>query len=158
MSIVRALSASFLALTAACVLAQAADADPMLRSDENLGAANVQFAGTCAFQRFCTEPSRGLPEGEVLWGCEGRGSCDDRELWIASPRNGGLGLSQSGLCGKMVQVCKGALCVRARVRDRGHSENRFELSSGAMDALKIKHAMTATCSGYGSESLVLTLQ
>jgi hypothetical protein len=140
-----------------CALSFAEDLGPLERSDSGqLADANAVFAGSCEFLQTCG--NRGIPTGLALWGCEGLGLCDDEALWIAAPRNGGLGLSQTGLCGRTIRICRGLQCTNAVVRDRGHSDNRFELSRNVMKALGVKAAMTSSCGGYGSASVVFSLQ
>jgi predicted small secreted protein len=124
---------------------------------DELTNANLLFEGTCEFLRTCSTYSRGLPAGEVLWGCEGRGDCDDDDLWIAAPRNGALGLSQSKLCGRQVKLCRNGTCVTAKVRDRSVTTTKFEGSVGVMRALGISHGLSGRCSGYGGGTVSISL-
>jgi hypothetical protein len=113
--------------------------------DEAEGAASarsvsLKYEGTCGFLRSCSTWSRNLPEGEVLWGCTGRGVCEDEGLWMAGPNR--------SYCGKKVQVCKNGNCTTATVKDISVSRD-WEASNGVMDAVGLPYGLTGRCSGYG---------
>jgi hypothetical protein len=100
----------------------------------------LKYEGTCDFLRSCSTWSRGLPEGQVLWGCEGQGACSDDGLWMAGPNR--------SYCGKKVQVCKNGSCTTATVRDISVSRD-WEASNGVMEAVGLPYGLTGRCSGYG---------
>lgn len=160
-SLVRSLGVAIFALTAA-VACGAADGDEpqdngIAHTDDELTSANLLFEGTCQFLRTCSTYSQGLPVGEVMWGCEGQGDCDDDDLWIAAPRNGALGLTQKKLCGRQVKLCKGSKCVVAKVRDKSITASKFEGSAGVLSALGISHGVSGRCGGYGSGTVSISL-
>ncbi len=113
---------------------------------------NLKFEGTCDFLRSCSKWSRGLPEGNVLWGCpkentdhdgDGDGDygvCRDKGLWVAGP-------SRSH-CGRTARICRGTTCVEAKVKDVSVTRD-WEASEGVLDALDLSYGMTGRCSGYG---------
>lgn len=136
-----------LAVSLSIVVACAAPTDESEGEDdvgETEGAAtksvSLKYEGTCDFLRSCSSWSRGLPEGQVLWGCGGAGACDDDGLWVAGPNR--------SYCGKKVQICKGGTCTTATVKDISVSRD-WEGSNGVMDALDLPHGLTGRCSGYG---------
>ena len=135
-----------LALSLSVVVACAAPSD---EGDEDVGevegaatarSVSLKYEGTCDFLRSCSVWSRGLPEGQVLWGCGGQGSCDDDGLWMAAPNR--------SYCGKKVQVCKGGTCTTATVKDISVSRD-WEASNGVMEAVGLPYGLTGRCSGYG---------
>jgi hypothetical protein len=126
------------------------DLGAMTRTDQDLTRANLLFEGTCDFLRACSSSSRGVAAPDVVWGCEGQGPCSDDEPWVAAPRNGALGVSQTGLCGRRVRFCNGSKCIVAKVRDRSTSSDKFEASEGTMRALGLTAGLTARCTGFGS--------
>lgn len=101
---------------------------------------SLKYEGTCDFLRSCSTWSRGLPEGQVLWGCTGQGTCDDDGLWMAAPNR--------SYCGKKVQVCKNGKCTTATVKDISVSRD-WEASNGVMEAVDLPYGLTGRCSGYG---------
>lgn len=132
-----------LLLVAAC----AADAQdpPFGESGEALSRAratsvSLKYEGTCEFLRTCSTYSRGLPQGEVLWGCEGRGACADDDLWVAGPRR--------ATCGATVRLCRGERCVDALVRDVSVSGD-WEASNGVLEGLGLEFGLGRRCAGWG---------
>lgn len=101
---------------------------------------DLKYEGTCDFLHSCSRWSRNLPDGHVLWGCTGEGSCDDDALWVAGPYRSS--------CGKTVRICKGTRCVNALVKDISVSHS-WEASNGVLDALGISHRLFGQCSGSG---------
>lgn len=110
---------------------------------------NLQYEGTCEFLRTCSRFSRNLPEGQVTWGCEGRGACDDDALWVAGPTR-----SQ---CGKTVRICRGSRCTNALVKDVSVSRS-WEASNGVLSALGLPFGLTGRCSGYGGGQVTVEVQ
>jgi hypothetical protein len=116
--------------------------------DEEIGSAEgaattsvaLKYEGTCDFLRTCSTYSRGLPAGQVTWGCTGVGSCSDSALWVAGPTR--------SYCGKTVKICKGGTCTNALVKDVSVSRD-WEASNGVMAALGLPHGLTGRCSGFG---------
>jgi hypothetical protein len=139
-----------LAAALSVVVACAAPTDESGEEQEDVGevegaagaARNVslKYEGTCDFLRSCSRWSRGLPEGQVLWGCTGQGACDDDGLWMAGPSR--------SYCGKKVQVCKNGKCTTATVKDISVSRD-WEASNGVMEAVGLPYGLTGQCSGYG---------
>ncbi|MBX3192000.1 MAG: hypothetical protein KF819_33730 [Labilithrix sp.] len=135
--------ASVTLLTIAGCAAETADGD-----DEEVGSAegaatssvSLKYEGTCEFLRNCSTYSRGLPAGQVTWGCTGRGACDDNALWVAGPTR--------SYCGKTVKICNGSRCTNALVKDVSVSRD-WEASNGVMKALSLPYGLTGRCSGYG---------
>lgn len=117
----------------------------------------LKYEGTCDFLRSCSRWSRGLPEGNVLWGCsaentsssDGRhyGACEDDELWVAGPTR--------AYCGKTVEICKSGTCVEAKVKDISVSRD-WEASNGVLTALDISFGLTGQCGGYGGGRVTIT--
>jgi hypothetical protein len=113
---------------------------------------SLRYEGTCDFLRSCSSWSRGLPAGTARWGCpaenrdhDGNGSrdygtCSDSELWVAGPTR--------AYCGKTARICRGEVCVNARVKDVSVSQH-WEGSNGVFDALNLSYGLTGRCSGYG---------
>lgn len=136
-----AVSLSFLVVACAAPTDDEGEEDEI---GETEGAAtrsvSLKYEGTCDFLHSCSSWSRGLPEGQVLWGCGGAGTCDDDGLWVAGPNR--------SYCGKKVQICKGGKCTTAKVKDISVSHD-WEGSNGVMDALDLPHGLTGRCSGYG---------
>lgn len=110
---------------------------------------NMMYEGTCDFLRSCSRFSRGLPAGQVTWGCTGRGACDDDALWVAGPSR--------AHCGKTVRVCKGSLCTNAVVKDVS-SARAWEGGPGVMRALGLPHGLRGQCSGYGGGRVTVEVQ
>lgn len=100
----------------------------------------LKYEGTCDFLKNCSTYSRGLPAGQVTWGCTGVGMCSDSALWVAGPTR--------SYCGKTVKICKGNTCTNALVKDVSVSRD-WEASNGVMDALGLPHGLTGRCSGFG---------
>ena len=113
------------------------------------GSTNLMYEGTCDFLRSCSRFSRGLPRGQVTWGCTGRGACDDDDLWVAGP-------SRSH-CGETVRICRGAQCTTAVVKDVS-SARGWEGGPGVMRALGLAHGLHGQCSGYGGGRVTLEVQ
>jgi hypothetical protein len=120
----------------------------------------LKYEGTCEFLRSCSRWSRGLPEGNVLWGCSaentasddtGRdyGACSDDDLWVAGPTR--------AYCGKTAKICKGNVCVNAKVKDISVSKD-WEASNGVMAALGLPFGLSASnqCSGFGGGKVKVT--
>jgi hypothetical protein len=128
------------------VVACAAPSDETNDDDvgETEGAAtktvSLKYEGTCDFLHSCSSWSRNLPRGEVLWGCDGAGVCDDDAKWVAAPNR--------SYCGKKVQFCKNGSCTTATVKDISVSHD-WEGSNGVMDALDLPHGLAGRCSGFG---------
>lgn len=116
-------------------------------------AVSLKYEGTCEFLRSCSRYSRGLPEGSVLWGCSAEntagnsGSCEDDELWVAGPTR--------AHCGLTATICRGEVCVDARVKDVSVSRS-WEASNGVMSALGLSYGLTSKCSGFGGGSVRVT--
>lgn len=108
----------------------------------------LKYEGTCDFLRSCSAYSRGLPAGQVKWGCTGVGACDDDGLWVAGPTR--------AQCGKKVRLCKGGRCTTAVVKDISVSRD-WEASNGVLDALDLPHGLTGRCSGFGGGRVTATL-
>ncbi len=117
---------------------------------------SLKYEGTCEFLRSCSRWSRGLPEGNVLWGCpaenedhgdQSYGACDDDGLWVAGPTR--------AYCGKTAKICKGSVCVNARVKDVSVSRD-WEASNGVLAALGLPYGLTGRCSGYGGGNVRIT--
>ena len=117
---------------------------------------SLKYEGTCEFLRSCSTWSRGLPAGNVLWGCSAEnrdhgdreyGACDDDELWVAGPTR--------AYCGKTARICKGEVCVNAKVKDVSVSRD-WEASNGVMAALGLPYGLTGRCSGYGGGKVRIT--
>lgn len=101
---------------------------------------SLKYEGTCEFLRTCSTYSRGLPEGEVLWGCDGRDTCADDDLWVAGPTRRS--------CRKTVRLCREGRCVDAQVRDVSVSGD-WEASNGVLDALGLAFGLSGRCAGWG---------
>lgn len=112
------------------------------------GEVALKYEGTCEFLRNCSGPSRGLPAGQVMWGCEGRGRCVDDELWVAGPTR--------QTCGQDVRLCRGERCVVARVKDVSVTRD-WEASNGVLDALGIPYGLTGRCAGFGGARVTVDL-
>lgn len=120
---------------------------------------SLRYEGTCDFLRSCSSWSRGLPPGMARWGCpaenqdrDGNGSrdygtCVDSDLWVAGPTR--------AYCGKTARICRGEVCVDARVKDVSVSRH-WEGSNGVFDALNLSHGLTGRCSGYGGGRVTVT--
>ncbi len=118
---------------------------------------SLKYEGTCDFLRSCSRWSRGLPEGNVLWGCSAEnthssngqryGACEDDDLWVAGPTR--------AYCGKTVKICKSGTCVDAKVKDVSVSRD-WEASNGVLSALNIPFGLTGQCSGYGGGRVTVT--
>lgn len=132
------------ATTSLASLAGCAAEIPDEETGEAEGAAtasvNLKYEGTCEFLRSCSTYSRGLPAGQVTWGCTGVGSCSDSALWVAGPTR--------SYCGKTVKICKGGTCTNAVVKDVSVSRD-WEASNGVMAALGLPHGLSGRCSGFG---------
>ena len=118
---------------------------------------SLKYEGTCDFLRSCSRWSRGLPEGNVLWGCSAEntrsngeqryGACEDDDLWVAGPTR--------AYCGKTVKICKSGVCVDAKVKDVSVSRD-WEASNGVLSALNVPFGLTGRCSGYGGGRVTVT--
>ncbi|MBX3252460.1 MAG: hypothetical protein KF901_35125 [Myxococcales bacterium] len=118
---------------------------------------SLKYEGTCEFLRNCSRWSRGLPEGNVLWGCSAEntrgsssqryGACEDTGLWVAGPTR--------GYCGKTAKICKGRVCVNAKVKDVSVSRD-WEASNGVLAALNLPYGLTGRCSGYGGGRVTIS--
>ncbi|MCW5837109.1 MAG: hypothetical protein KIS78_32240, partial [Labilithrix sp.] len=142
--------------TAACATDvdddDAIDGEEIAESEEALTnrSVSLKYEGTCEFLRACSRWSRGLPEGNVLWGCSAEntlqsdgqryGACEDEGLWVAGPTR--------AYCGKTAKICKGGVCVEAKVKDVSVSRD-WEASNGVLAALNLPYGLTGQCSGYG---------
>ena len=149
----------FTVLSAAC----AAETDDELEEDVSgtesaitNKSVSLKYEGTCEFLRTCSRWSRGLPEGNVLWGCSAEnddhgsldyGPCDDDDLWVAGPTR--------AYCGKTAKICKGTTCVNAKVKDISVSRD-WEASNGVMAALGLPYGLTGRCSGFGGGTVKVT--
>ncbi|MDF2692530.1 MAG: hypothetical protein K0S65_913 [Labilithrix sp.] len=119
----------------------------------------LKYEGTCEFLRSCSRWSRGLPEGNVLWGCSAEntesegsrdyGPCADDDLWVAGPTR--------AYCGKTAKICKGNVCVSAKVKDISVSKD-WEASNGVLAALDLPYGLSASnqCSGFGGGRVKVT--
>lgn len=119
---------------------------------------SLKYEGTCDFLRSCSVWSRGLPEGNVLWGCSAEntsrgddgsryGACSDEGLWVAGPTK--------AYCGKSVRICKGSTCINAKVKDISVSRS-WEASNGVLSALRLPYGLTSRCGGYGGGKVTVT--
>jgi hypothetical protein len=104
--------------------------------DEIDGAASARTVSL----RNCSTWSRDLPEGEVMWGCTGRGVCEDEGLWMAGPNR--------SYCWKQVEVCKNGNCTTATVKDVSVSRD-WEASNSVMGAVGLPDGLAGRCSGFG---------
>jgi hypothetical protein len=109
---------------------------------------NLKYEGTCNFLRSCSSYSRGLPAGQVMWGCTGAGACSDSGLWVAGPNR--------SYCGKTVQICRNGTCTNALVKDVSVSRD-WEASNGVLDALDLPHGLSGRCSGFGGGRVSVTV-
>lgn len=109
---------------------------------------SLKYEGTCEFLRNCSSYSRGLPRGQVTWGCTGVGACDDDALWVAGPTR--------SYCGKTVRICKGQRCTNALVKDVSVTRD-WEASNGVLSALGLPYGLTGRCSGYGGGQVTVTV-
>jgi hypothetical protein len=98
----------------------------------------IVYQGSCSFLHRCDSYSRGLPAGQVNWGCLGHGEmCVDSEHWASGPSR--------AYCGQTVKFCKGTTCTTAVIKDVSVSHS-FEGSQGVFDALGIGYGGGSTCS------------
>jgi uncharacterized protein YraI len=124
----------------------------LMRADDTSGGTNtgdsgsyantrniaLVYQGSCSFLHRCDSYSRGLPAGQVNWGCLGHGEmCVDSEHWASGPSR--------AYCGKTVKFCKGTTCTTAVIKDVSVSHD-FEGSQGVFDALGIGYGGGSTCS------------
>ena len=128
-------------------------------SEEALTNASIslKYEGTCEFLRSCSRWSRGYPKGYVLWGCSAEndeerngtelGACEDDELWVAGPYKSN--------CGQTAHICKGDVCVDAKVKDISVSHS-WEASNGVMAALGLPYGLSSACSGFGGGRVKIT--
>ena len=149
----------FTFLSAACAAETGDDFEEEMDGTESAitnKSVTLKYEGTCEFLRSCSRWSRGLPEGNVLWGCSAEnedhgnleyGACDDDELWVAGPTR--------AYCGKTAKICKGSVCVNAKVKDVSVSRD-WEASNGVMAALGLPYGLTGQCSGYGGGRVKVT--
>ena len=138
-----ALAASLCVVVACAAPADEAEGEDEVGEVEGAATArsvSLKYEGTCDFLRSCSSWSRGLPEGQVLWGCGGAGACDDDGLWVAGPTR--------SYCGKKVQICRNGKCTTATVKDISVSRD-WEASNGVMEAVDLPYGLTGRCSGHG---------
>lgn len=93
-------------------------------STQALYLGSCEFLGTCASS---ASRSAWAANRTIVYGCDGRDSCDNGDPYISVPRNGPA-------CGATVRVCRvsdPSNCVNARVRERSDSHQRYELSPAA---------------------------
>jgi hypothetical protein len=102
----------------------------------------LYYEGSCEFLRTCSVYSRGLPQGQVSWGCTGKPAyCNDWESWVAGP--------SKSYCGKTVQFCNAAgKCMTAKVKDISEA-GIWEGSKGLLNALDGK-PVDGTCKKRGT--------
>lgn len=149
----------FTVLSAACAAETEDEMDEDMEGTESAitnKSVTLKYEGTCEFLRSCSRWSRGLPEGNVLWGCSAEnrdhgaqeyGPCDDDDLWVAGPTR--------AYCGKTARICKGTVCVNAKVKEISVSRD-WEASNGVMAALGLPYGLTGRCSGYGGGKVRIT--
>ncbi len=152
------------ALVPACAAAEDATEDPTGETSDELrvagyGANTLKYEGTFQFLRDCSSYSRNTPVGYVVWGCadanvdtngdgaDDYGTCSDTQLWVAAPTR--------ACCNKTVHICKGTMCVDAKVKDVSVSKS-WEASNGVFDGLDLAHGLSAKCSGFGSGKVTVT--
>jgi uncharacterized protein YraI len=99
---------------------------------------DLKYQGSCDFLHRCDSYSRGLPAGQVEWGCLGHADrCIDSEHWASGPSR--------AYCGKTVRFCKGATCTTAVIKDVSVTQD-FEASQGVLSSLGIGFGGGSTCS------------
>ncbi len=98
--------------------------------------ATALYLGSCEFLGTCASAAsqRAWSENRtILFGCDGRQTCDDSEPYLSVPRNGPR-------CGYSVKICRVTdrnNCVYAKVRERSDSNQRYELSPAAALAIDL---------------------
>ncbi len=134
------------ALLAACTMPVDESVGGTEGAQSGAESVRLRYEGTCEFLRTCSRFSRGMPEGQVSWGCTGAGTCEDTALWVAGPGR--------SYCNKTVRICRGSRCTNALVKDVS-SDRVWEGSNGVLDALGIRYGLTGQCSGYGEGNVTV---
>lgn len=98
--------------------------------------ASALYLGSCEFLGRCASAATKRAWSEdrtILFGCDGRQSCDNGEAYLSVPRNGPR-------CGYSVKICRvtdPTNCTYAKVRERSDSRQRYELSPAAALAIDL---------------------
>ena len=99
--------------------------------------ASALYLGSCEFLGRCASSATKRAWSEdrtIIFGCDGRASCDNGEAYLSVPRNGPR-------CGSVVKICRVARpteCVYAKVRERSDTRQRYELSPAAALAIDLE--------------------
>jgi len=92
---------------------------------------SLLYEGTCAFLEKNSVWSKGLPAGDVLWGCDGQRPCSDSDPWMAGPSRSYCTKNT----GKPVTVCTSSgRCTAGTVRDTSNVKG-WEAGNAVMKAL-----------------------
>lgn len=98
--------------------------------------ARALYLGSCEFLGRCASAATKRAWSEdrtIIFGCDGRASCNNGEAYLSVPRTGPR-------CGSLVKICRVTSptdCVYAKVRERSDNRQRYELSPAAALAIDL---------------------